>query len=157
RKGFDAPNPTTVIGEDVIKDNGVTAVGQLSKLIPQQAELNSPTAFTQGYSGVAGTTFNLRGLGSVRTLVLVDGRRHVPTATGPGMNVDVIASALVQRVEIVTGGASADWGSDAVAGVVNLVLKDKLDGFEGSFQAGIADEGDHENYLGSLAWGTSFG
>jgi outer membrane receptor protein involved in Fe transport len=157
RQGFDAPNPTTVIGEELIKDNAVSAIGQLSKLIPQQAELNSPTAFTQGFSGVAGTTFNLRGLGTLRTLVLVDGRRHVPNATGTGMNVDVIPSALVQRVEIVSGGASADWGSDAVAGVVNIVLKDRLEGFEGNVQAGIAEEGDHANYLASLAWGTSFG
>ncbi|SBV32387.1 putative TonB-dependent receptor-like protein [uncultured Sphingopyxis sp.] len=156
REGFDAPNPTTVIDDTLIKNNAVTSVGQLSKLMPTQSELNSPTAFTQGYSGVAGTTFNLRGLGSTRTLVLVDGRRHVPSSTGTGMNVDVIPSSLIQRVEIVSGGASADWGSDAVAGVINVVLKDRLDGFEGNVQAGIADEGDHANYLASLAWGTSF-
>ncbi len=156
REGFDAPNPTTVLDETLIKNNGITSVGQLSKLMPTQSELNSPTAFTQGYSGVAGTTFNLRGLGSTRTLILVDGRRHVPSSTGTGMNVDVIPSSLIQRVEIVSGGASADWGSDAVAGVINVVLKDRLEGFEGNVQAGIADEGDHANYLASLAWGASF-
>ena len=156
RQGFDAPTPTLVLGEQLIEDNAISSAGQLTNLVPQTAVLNSPTAFTQGFSGVAATTFNLRGLGSVRTLTLVDGRRHVPTAAATGLNIDVSPTALIQRVEIVTGGASADWGSDAVAGVVNLILKDELDGFEGSAQAGMSDEGDHENYLVTLAWGANF-
>src|SRR5690606_37950780 len=111
---------------------------------------------TTGVRSVApGANFaDLRGLGSTRTLVLVDGRRFPPQINAlEGYQVDLnqVPSLLVDRVEVVTGGASAQWGSDAVAGVVNLILKKDFHGIQAVAQYGISEEGDNEEYrLGAL-------
>ena len=106
--------------------------------IPSFAGMDSPN--TAGVNSRGGGQINpdLRGLGATRTLVLIDGRRHVPTATTGSVDLKVVPTLLVQRVEVVTGGASAAYGSDAVAGVVNIVLKDDLTGIEGTAQGGIS-------------------
>ncbi len=102
---------------------------------------------------------NLRGLGGNRTLVLQDGKRMVASALGTGGNasaVDVnsIPSGLVQRVEVVTGGASAVYGSDALAGVVNFILDKDFTGLKGNVDGGITEAGDGENYKLTLTAGT---
>ncbi|MGC1271037.1 MAG: TonB-dependent receptor, partial [Croceibacterium sp.] len=104
-----------------------------------------------------GVIADLRGIGPQRTLVLVDGRRHVPTTTEGTVDLGVIPTILIGRTEVVTGGASASWGSDAVSGVINLILKSDLQGVEGTVQGGISRYGDTENMLASLAAGSEFG
>jgi len=146
--GFTAPTPLTVIGEDQIEAVAPTQVQDILALVPSFRTTGQPASAT--------TYADLRGLGAQRTLVLVDGRRHVPTFSDGTVDLGVIPTILIQRTEVVTGGASASWGSDAVAGVINLILKSDLEGIEGTAQAGISDYGDAENFLVSLAAGTSF-
>lgn len=160
RSGFEAPTPTTVVGEELFESRAAVRVSQVLFEIPALR----PTATAVPFSAAAGGAYaNLRSMNpgaptqtATRTLVLVDGRRFTPsTATGL-VDLNMIPTALVDRVEVVTGGASAAWGSDAVAGVTNFILKDKLDGFEGSVQYGQSRYSDQKETAASLAWGTGF-
>jgi outer membrane receptor protein involved in Fe transport len=154
--GVKAPTPLTVLGEQAIKDRAPASVGELLQQIPSFAGMDSPN--TAGVTSRGGGQINpdLRGLGASRTLVLIDGRRHVPTATTGSVDLKVVPALLVQRVEVVTGGASAAYGSDAVAGVVNIVLREDLDGIRGTAQGGISQRGDGDERRLSLAGGTHF-
>jgi outer membrane cobalamin receptor len=139
--GVRAPTPLTVIGAQAITDRAPATIGEILQQIPSFAGIDSPN--TAGVNSRGGGQINpdLRGLGATRTLVLINGRRHVPTAATGSVDLKVVPTLLVQRVEVVTGGASAAYGSDAVAGVVNIVLKDDLSGVEGTAQGDAADEG----------------
>ncbi len=107
---------------------------------------------------VGGSSLNLRSLGSIRTLVLVNGRRHVAGSSGTGIvDVDTIPNALIERVDVLTGGASAVYGSDAVSGVVNYILRRDFTGFELEGQAGISDQGDAGRYFLSGTYGFDLG
>ncbi len=147
--GFSAPTPTTVLGAEQIQSTTPETIADALKLAV-------PSFRTTSLSSTSTTFANLRSLGANRTLVLIDRRRIVPTQPDGTVDLNMIPSALIERAEVVTGGASAAWGSDAVAGVVNLSLKNKLQGVEGSAQGGISDYGDKENFKLSLAAGTSF-
>ena len=112
-------------------------------------------ATSGGYSA-GQASLNLRGLGENRTLTLVEGRRLVPVNGNGETDLNVIPPALIQSVEIVTGGASAVYGSDAIAGVVNLRLRRDFDGVELGGRWGQTDRGDGEEYDVSLTAGTGF-
>jgi iron complex outermembrane recepter protein len=146
--GFTAPTPTTVLGEEQIKLTAPTQVADVLGLVPSFRTTGQPASAT--------VYADLRGIGAQRTLILVNGRRHVPTFSDGTVDLGVIPAILIERTEVVTGGASASWGSDAVSGVINLILKNDLQGVQGTFQGGISDRGDDENFLGSLAAGTAF-
>jgi outer membrane receptor protein involved in Fe transport len=156
RSGFTAPTPTTNITsadlERVAAPNIADALNQLPAL---RATL-TPATSTNLSTALGGNFLDLRGLGFLRTLTLIDGRRYVPTTTTGGLNINTIPQALIAGTDVVTGGASAAYGSDAVAGVVNLRLDNKLEGIKGSLQGGITDHNDHRNFLASAACGTSF-
>jgi iron complex outermembrane recepter protein len=154
--GVRAPTPLTVIGSQAIADREPATLGEILQQIPSFAGIDSPN--TAGVNSRGGGQINpdLRGLGASRTLVLIDGRRHVPTATTGSVDIKVVPTLLVQRVEVVTGGASAAYGSDAVAGVVNIVLKDDLTGVQGTAEGGISQRGDGDEERLSLAGGTHF-
>jgi len=100
---------------------------------------------------------DLRGLGPTRTLVLVDGRRFIPSTQEGTVDLNQIPTLLIDRSEVVTGGASAAYGSDAVAGVVNLILKSNLQGVISQLQYGQTERGDGRDYLAAIAGGTHFG
>jgi len=103
------------------------------------------------------SVLQLRGMGLARTLVLVDGRRHVAGAPGSSaVDINSIPQQLIERVEVLTGGASAIYGADAVTGVVNFIMKDDFEGLEINVQGGISSEGDGEDYNIGGVWGTSF-
>lgn len=112
------------------RDFAVTGVPNVEETLNQMPQLVAGFTNTSNNPGHGAATLDLRGLGSVRTLVLVNGRRWIANDAGqsPEVDVNTIPSALVERVDIVTGGASAVYGSDAVTGVVNFVFRDKLDG-----------------------------
>lgn len=153
--GFEAPTPTTVLGADDIRKTGITMVGQLTTQMPQFLGTDSPS--NSGVrSGGGASAFNLRGLGAPRTLFLVNSRRHVPNNPNGTTDNNVVPSSIIDRVEVVTGGASAAWGSDAVAGVVNVILKKEIDGLEISAQAGGTEHGDNQEIKTSAAWGRRF-
>jgi iron complex outermembrane recepter protein len=154
--GVKAPTPLTVLGSQQIEDRSPATIGEVLQQIPSFGEIDSPN--TAGVTSRGGGQINpdLRGLGQSRTLVLINGRRHVPTATTGSVDLKVVPTLLVDRVEVVTGGASAAYGSDAVSGVVNIVLKDDLTGIKGTADYGISEHGDGEERRLSLAAGTGF-
>lgn len=159
RSGFSAPTPLTVVGEALIQDLGQVNATETIRLIPQNVTSQSDTV-GQGTSANVGATFaNLRGLNpsqGTRTLTLVNTRRFVPTSDGGAVDLNLIPSGMISRVEVVTGGASAAYGSDAVAGVVNIILDTDLEGFKAQLDYGQAAEGDGQSYHGSLTYGTGF-
>ncbi|MES2606236.1 MAG: TonB-dependent receptor, partial [Pseudomonadota bacterium] len=148
RDGYSAPTPVTVLTEANIKSVAPVDISEALSLMPQFTTSGQPSTAVQ-YA-------NLRNIGSARTLVLLDGRRHVPTFSTGVVDLTTIPTALIGRTEIVTGGASASWGSDAVSGVVNLMLRDDLEGFVGNVQYGESRYHDDETQSVSLAGGTSF-
>lgn len=149
----EAAMPIQVIDSAVIEQLGATTVGDVLNLTPA---LRSSAAATNIVTGAA-PTLNLRGMGSNRTLVLVNGRRHVAGVPGSAaVDISSIPAALIERVEVLTGGASAIYGSDAVTGVVNFILKDDFIGTDVSVQAGTSTRGDGERYFGSLTHGREF-
>ena len=118
---------TQVTAEDVVTQ-GVTKIEDLVNQLPQAFAAQNATV-ANGATGTA--TVNLRGLGSARTLVLVDGRRMpYGDATNSAADLNQIPTAMVERVEILTGGASAVYGSDAIAGVVNFIMKKDFEGVQ---------------------------
>jgi len=159
RSGFNAPTPTTIIDAKQLDRRAVTNIADILSETPAFQSSSNPQ--TTGVRSVSpGANFaDLRGLGSTRTLVLVDGRRFPPQINAlEGYQVDLnqVPSLLVERAEVVTGGASAQWGSDAVAGVVNLILKKDFEGIQAVAQYGISEQGDNEEYRLGALFGTSF-
>lgn len=156
RSGFEAPTPVTVIGSETLERAAVTNVAEYLNELPAIRPSTTP-----GNTGIsttnAGTFFmNLRGLGNQRTLVLVNKRRHVPTTPEGMVDLNVIPNALIERIEMVTGGASAAWGSDAVAGVVNVIMDEDITGLKSTIQYGESELGDAEDFRFSLAGGIEF-
>jgi outer membrane receptor protein involved in Fe transport len=156
RDGFDAPTPTTVLSADELQARGTTQIGAFLNEVPAFRASTSPQTNPQSSRGAGQYFADLRGLGNVRTLVLVDGRRFTPSSPEGQVDLNMIPTVLVDRIDVVTGGASAQWGSDAVAGVVNIILNTRLDGFRSDFSFGITTYGDNEEYRASLAYGSDF-
>jgi len=146
--GFQAPTPTTVIGAAAIEQRQAANVADVLQELPAFKASTSPAATGIRVQFPGANLADLRGLGSNRTLVLVDGGRVVPQApasnVGGGVSPDLnqIPALLVERMEVVTGGASAQWGSDAVGGIVNLILRKRYDGFQITGQTGVSKYGD---------------
>ena len=153
RSDLSAPSPTTVVSKDMLQLSGDTTVESAINELPQLSAGINSSVNSGGASGVL--TANLRGLGATRTLTLVNGRRFIP-ANGAG-NVDLatIPSALVERVEMITGGASAVYGSDAIAGAVNFILRDDIEGLEFSSQFGETGENDGQSQNYDIVFGTN--
>ncbi|HHX83007.1 MAG TPA: TonB-dependent receptor, partial [Pseudomonadaceae bacterium] len=124
--------------------------------LPAFRPSTTPTTNGWGSFNVGAQIVNLRGLGVNRNLVLVDGRRFAPVTREGTVDLNLIPSGLVQRTDVVTGGASAAYGSDAVAGAVNIILNKTLTGIKGQVDFGHSAEGDGDNTHLSLAGGTPF-
>jgi iron complex outermembrane recepter protein len=134
--GYTAPTPVSVVDSGQLQQAANTDIGQTLRQLPMMGTSQSPQNATQGNAGNAGATgissLNLRNLGVTRTLVLIDGEREVWAGVQYGVDLNTIPNSLIQRVDVVTGGASAAWGSDAVAGVVNLIIDKNFTGLKGS-------------------------
>jgi outer membrane receptor protein involved in Fe transport len=156
RAGFDAPTPTTVLSAEALANRGLSNVGDFLNEIPSFRPSQSNQTNTQSASATGANFADLRALGNIRTLALVDGRRHVPSAATGQFDLNLIPTILIERVDVVTGGASAAYGSDAISGVVNIVLNKRLQGFRGDLSLGIAEAGDNFEHRVSLAFGTDF-
>ena len=157
RDGFTAPTPMTTLDSQDFQSQGLPSVSEFLSEFP--SFVNNSSVETNGVnsSGNINGGLNLRGIGSARTLVLVNGRRHVPTTTNSTVNTNLIPSSMIERIEVVTGGASAAWGSDAVSGVVNLIYKTDFDGLELDAQYGVSQRGDNEEQRYSLLYGGDVG
>jgi len=147
---------TTVTGTELANTGNVSlgdALGELPSLRSTYSTANSTR-----FIGTTGLNFlDLRGLGISRTLVLQNGRRLVSASEGENTpDVNTIPTDLLDRVDVITGGASSIYGSDAIAGVVNFILKDKFEGISARAQSGISSRGDRPAYFGSLTAGKNF-
>jgi outer membrane receptor protein involved in Fe transport len=157
RENLDAPTPVTTISAEELLATGTTSIGDTLNDLPALRGTFTSANSTR-FIGTAGVNFlDLRGLGSERTLVLVNGRRHV-SGTDGSLQVDIntIPQDLLQRVDIITGGASSIYGSDAVAGVVNFVTKTDFEGFQIRGQTGLSSRSDNQNSTISLTAGLNF-
>jgi outer membrane receptor protein involved in Fe transport len=148
-----APGPVTVVSREQLEASGKISLGDFLQTLPEQGNALN-TAVNNGGDG--STRIALRGLGSQRTLVLVNGRRFVPGGVGADGSVDLsgIPAAAIERVEVLKDGASAAYGSDAIAGVVNVITRTRLDGTELSAFGGTTTRGDGTTYDLSVTTGT---
>ncbi len=155
RSDLSAPSPTTVINEDAVRLAGDPTVEAVLNELPQLSAGNNSSVNSAGGSGVL--TANLRGLGATRTLTLVNGRRFIPANGAGSVDLATIPSALVKRVDIITGGASAVYGSDAITGAVNFILRDDFEGLEVGAQFGQTSASDGNTASYDLLFGTNVG
>ncbi|HUQ12679.1 MAG TPA: TonB-dependent receptor plug domain-containing protein, partial [Novosphingobium sp.] len=157
RPTIDSPVPVTSVTTEDILSQGDLSLGDALNDLPALRSTFSQSNSTR-FIGTAGlNVLDLRGLGTSRTLVLVNGRRHVTVSPGDyTVDVNTIPSELIDRIDVVTGGNSAIYGSDAVAGVVNFVLKRDFDGLRLTGQGGVSSRNDRGSYFGALTWGKNF-
>jgi iron complex outermembrane receptor protein len=159
RNGFQTPTPVTTSTTDDLK---AAAPGNLADGLNQLPVFNGSTKTSQATGGgLAGGTLgqnilNLRGLGGNRALVLLDGTRMVATNETGSVDINVLPQNLVSRVDVVTGGASAAYGSDAVAGVINFVLDTRFEGIKGEIEGGISKYKDSQSFMANIAVGHQF-
>lgn len=153
-----SPSPLQVVGEAAIEQSGAV---NIQEVLLQNPVFGTPSIsrtnsnFSPASAGVA--TVDLRNLGTARTLVLVNGRRFVSGVPGSSaVDLNVIPTGFIERIDILTGGASAVYGSDAVAGVVNIVTKQDFEGIEMNGQFGLSEEGDDESKQVDLTTGGRF-
>jgi outer membrane receptor protein involved in Fe transport len=159
RDGMTTPTPVTALSMNDLHVMAPTTLGAAITQLPQFVGSAIPEgAPSSGWTGASGASIlNLRGVGQNRTLVLLDGRRVVASTRKGTLDVNLLPDALVKTVEVVTGGASAAYGSDAVSGVVNFILDTKFEGFKSDIQGGVTELGDNKNYTVSLAGGIPLG
>lgn len=155
--GFTAPTPTTMVNaEELQKSAEPNIFTTITELPSLQGSSGTNTGTFSTSSGTQGlSSFSLRGLGTIRTLTLLDGQRVVGANVTGVPDISQFPQLLIKRVDVVTGGASASYGSDAVGGVVNFVTDKRFEGFKAQAQGGITTYGDDGQYLLGVAAGHS--
>ena len=158
RDGYEAPTPLSVVDAAALQSGGGSNIADKVNEMPVFAGSGTPISQTTSISaGTSGANaLNLRGLGTGRTLVLLDGQRSVGAYLTGAVDINSFPQQLISRVEVVTGGASAVYGSDAIGGVANFVLDKTYTGIKGEVSAGITSYLDDENFKVSIAAGTPF-
>ena len=154
RPDYESASPVVTVSEQLFDTTASTTVESVINTLPQFVPSVTSTSNNPSNGGQANVS--LRGLGTVRTLVLVDGKRVIPANQTGVVDLNMIPSSLIQNVEILTGGASAVYGSDAVAGVVNFKLRDDMEGLEVDAGYGITGQGDAAEWSTSLTGGMKF-
>ena len=158
RTGYDAPTPVSVVTEAELKAEPQANIGDYVNTLPAvSGSLSSSTnsgSLSNGQAGLA--TVNLRSLGAARTLVLIDGQRSVASTPVGFVDVQTVPQGLIKGVEVVTGGASSAYGSDAVSGVVNFALNRDFKGLRAEYEFGITDYGDVPNHTIRITSGFDF-
>ncbi|MBU0876517.1 MAG: TonB-dependent receptor [Alphaproteobacteria bacterium] len=154
--GFTAPTPVTVMDADRIAQTSSPTVGEALAQLPSFRPSSTPNTQNIFPANAGARISDLRGLGAARTLVLLDGRRFTPSTSTGTIDLNMIPTLLVRSAEIVTGGASAAYGSDAVSGVINLRLDTRLDGLKATTGYGVTDRGDGEQYFWQFGAGKRF-
>ena len=156
--GFEAPTPVTAISAERLMERAPSNIPDALNQLPifRGSTSNSTSTTWNTNSPNQGNYLNLRNLGFSRSLVLLDGVRVPATSFNGSVDINTLPQALVQRVEVVTGGASAAYGSDAVVGVVNFILDKKFEGIKATLQGGLSSRGDDASWKATVAAGTSF-
>lgn len=159
RVDLETASPVITIDRQRIEDTGKTTIGDLLQDLPVMAGFQPNTSINSGFSH-GRALVSLRGLGPERTLVLLNGHRMTgpasSVAAAPGVDVNSIPASMVERIEVLTAGASAIYGSDAIAGVVNIILKDRYDGFALESGYGISGHGDDMRRNFGVEWGKTW-
>ncbi|MEP7247663.1 MAG: TonB-dependent receptor, partial [Gammaproteobacteria bacterium] len=153
--GFTAPTPVTTVDQQQL--NLRPQLAESLRELPALRNSFGPQTHFGDVRSIGRAQMNLRNMGPQRTLVLLNGQRFVTSLDNGAPDVALFPTALVDRVEIVTGGASAAYGSDAVAGVVNFILDTDFTGIKAGLSSGISARGDNENRSGNIAFGSKWG
>ncbi|HTQ35444.1 MAG TPA: TonB-dependent receptor [Steroidobacteraceae bacterium] len=151
RRDYESNSPIVTVGEEVLEQSSTTALESNLNKLPQFSAAQTPTTT---YGDIQQTATNtpgaasvaLRGIGTNRNLVLLDGRRATPGNAAMVVDINTIPAAAIDRVEIITGGASSTYGADAVGGVVNFILKKNFQGLQVDGQYGLSEQGDANEY-----------
>lgn len=163
KDGNASPSPVTVVAtDDLMKSNPGSTLAEALNALPvfagSRGATSNPTTSGSAAGGNGGANqLNLRNLDATRTLVLMDGKRVPPTLFNGVVDVDIIPQMLIERVDIVTGGVSAVYGSDAVSGVVNYVVNKKFNGLRAEASYGLTEYGDATKLSAAAAYGTDIG
>lgn len=159
RTGYDSPIPVSVVTEAELKAEPQANIGDYVNTLPavrgSQTSSTNSGSLSNGQAGIA--TVNLRALGPARTLVLIDGQRSVASSPVGFVDTQTVPQGLIKGVEVVTGGASSAYGSDAVSGVVNFSLNREFTGLRAEYEFGITDYGDVPNHTFRITSGFDFG
>jgi len=162
RPELSLPNPVQVVTEEAIEQSGKTNLtdflSETPALIGSQSNIDAAgSSLLGGAQNVGVNNLNLRNLGTARTLVLVDGRRHVAGYPGSAaVDINTIPTDLVQKIDVLTGGASAIYGADGVSGVVNFILKKDFEGVRLRVQNDISERGDAGERFAAITVGKNF-
>jgi iron complex outermembrane receptor protein len=158
RDGYNSPTPVSVIGAEVLQTNATSNVADALNTMPNFIGSSTPqtTAITVTSGQQAINGLNIGGLGATRTLVLVNGQRTVGSTLTGVVDVSELPQQLITRVDVVTGGASAGYGSDALTGIVNFVLDTKFNGIKAEMSGGQTNFSDDRNWRASITAGTGF-
>ncbi|MDR2216342.1 MAG: TonB-dependent receptor [Nevskiaceae bacterium] len=158
RRDLDAASPIVTVTSQAFDESSTMAVesvlNQLPQYVPSATQFNTSDTFASATNTPGISTVNMRGLGANRTLVLVDGRRAQPANSTLVVDTNSIPSAALESVEIISGGASAVYGADALAGVTNFKLRSNFEGIDMQFRTGITEQGDGEETRVSMLLGT---
>lgn len=163
KDGNNSPSPVTVVATDDLQSvQPSLSLSESLDILPafagsRGAGSNPSSTGSVGAGNGSANQLNLRNLGPEKTLVLIDGHRLAPTSFSGLVDVDTIPEMLIQRVDVVTGGASAVYGSDAVSGVVNYVIDKNFNGIKAKASSGISEYGDAASYNMGVAAGTDIG
>src|SRR6185369_9321702 len=145
RRDFESSSPILTVGNELFEQNGSVAVekalNQLPQFVPSQTIFSSADVQPSAFNNPGIVTLNLRGLGANRNLVLVDGRRPQPANASLVVDINSIPSAAIESVEIISGGASATYGADAMGGVTNFKMKRNFQGLSLNAQTSLTEEG----------------
>jgi len=150
RRDLSSPSPLVTVDRELLEFSGQPTLEESLNRMPQ---LNPDYGRTANSPGDGTSRLNLRGLGADRTLVLLNGRRVAPSGVESAVDVNNLPRVLIERVEIITGGASAVYGSDAIAGVVNFITRDDFEGFGVESSYSISEEGDANIFDVNLTYG----
>ena len=160
RQDFNSNSPMVTVGEELLDNTASSALETSLNKLPQFTPAQTPTAGGDIQPTATNTpgaaTVSLRGLGTNRNLVLLDGRRGMPGNASGVVDISTLPSAAIERVEVITGGASATYGADAIAGVTNFILKKNFQGLELDGRVSISQEGDGFEYQFSGIMGSDF-
>ena len=154
RPDYESSSPIVSVSEALFQQSGTQTVDTVINSLPQFVPAITSTSNNPSNGGQS--NIDLRGLGSNRVLVLMDGVRVVPANGSGTVDVNLIPAALIKNVEIISGGASAVYGSDAISGVVNFKMIDDFEGVELDAGYGITDRSDGDEYHGTITAGMNF-
>jgi outer membrane receptor protein involved in Fe transport len=153
RRDFTAPSPISTIEREVLIASPQPTLEETLNKMPQ---ITPDYGRASNNPGNGQAHINLRGLGSDRTLVMLNGRRLAPSGIGSSVDVNNLPQVLMERVEVITGGAATVYGSDAISGVVNFITRDDFDGWGIDASAYVTEEGDSEIYDVNMTWGHNY-